>query len=45
MISKSSETIFIQGLAYRTNIYPNSTGSVIIKMNRNGYSLGMGGSC
>ena len=43
MVSGSSNTIQIDGLAYKTNIGPNSTGIVIIKNDLFGYSFGMGG--
>ena len=44
MVSGSSNTIQIDGLTYKTNIGPNSTGIVIIKNDLFGYSFGMGGS-
>lgn len=42
-MSKSSNTVTIQGLGYKTNIGPNSTGCIIIKNDLFGYSFGMGG--
>ena len=43
MVSKSSKTIQIDGMAYKTKIGPNSTGIVIIKNYLFGYSFVMGG--
>lgn len=43
IVSESSNTIQTQGLGYKTNIGPNSTGIVIIKNDLFGYSFGMGG--
>jgi hypothetical protein len=43
MVSNSSDTVTIQGLGYKTNIRPNSTGCIIIKNDLFGYSFGMGG--
>ena len=44
MVSGSSNTIQIDGLSYKTNIGPNSTGIVIIKSRIEGHSFGMGGT-
>ena len=39
MVSKSSKTIQIDGLAYKTKIGPNSTGIVIIKNDLNEHTF------
>ena len=44
MVSGSSNTIQIDGLSYKTNIGPNSTGIVIIKYNFYGHSFAQEGT-
>ena len=44
MVSKSSDTVQINGLNFKASISPNTTGCVVIKNDLFGYSFGMGGS-